>query len=326
MRTLSQPDLSDLSSVLCIGLILLIPLALAGLSLINTGLGRARSAAHLMISSLCVLSVAALVYFVWGFAWQGFAGGAARSVEIAGKDWSWIGAGPYFFMKLSSKPISVSLAAMFGMLSVGLAAMIPLGSGADRWRLGPACASTAIFAGVTFPLFAHWAWSGGWLAQLGLNIGMGKGFLDVGGSSTVQAAGGLTALSIAWILGPRQGKYTRDGLPSAIPGHNSVFIIVGCLFASLGWIGLNGAGAILFTEADPKRVVSVAINTMLTAATAGLTGAVITKIRFGRPDASLTGNGWVGGTGGQQRRMRVHGTGGSRGDRNRGRGVGNFFS
>ena len=295
MRSLSQPELTDVSTVLCMVLILLVPLALAGLSLINTGLGRARSAAHLMMSSLCVVSVAALVYFLCGFAWEGFAGGPSHFVVIAGKEWSWVGGGPFFLHRLSSNHVSVSLSAMLGMLSVGLAAMIPLGSGADRWRLGAACASTALFAGITFPLFAHWVWGGGWLAQLGVNYGLGEGFLDSGGSSSVQALGGLTALSIAWILGPRHGKYTRDGMPSAIPGHNSVFIIVGCLFAMLGWIGLNGAGAILFTQADPKRVVSIAINTMLAAATAGLTAAVITKIRFGRPDASLTANGWIGG-------------------------------
>lgn len=295
MTPLTQPELSDLSTALCAVLILMVPLALAGLSLINTGLGRARSAAHLIMSSLCVVSVAALIYFLCGFAWQGFAGGPHHSFAIAGKEWNWLGAGPFFLRRLSSSQGSVSLAAMLGMLSAGLAAMIPLGSGADRWRLGAACASTAVFASITFPIFAHWVWGGGWLAQLGVNYGLGKGFLDVGGSGTVQALGGLTALSIAWILGPRRGKYTRDGVPTAIPGHNSVFIILGCLFALVGWIGLNGAGAILFTEADSRRIISVAINTMLAAATAGLTGAMITKMRFGRPDASLTANSWIGG-------------------------------
>jgi Amt family ammonium transporter len=295
VRSLALAELSDVSTVLCILLILLVPLALAGLALLNTGLGRARSAAHSMMSSLCVASVAALVYFFCGFAWAGFAGGPSHFVTMAGKEWSWAGASPFFLRKLSSHPISVSLCALLGMLSAALAAMIPLGSGADRWRLGPTCASTALFAGITFPIFAHWVWGGGWLAQLGVNYGLGQGFLDAGGSGTVQAAGGLTALSIAWILGPRRGKYTRDGIPNAIPGHNSVFIIAGCLLAMLGWIGLNGAGAILYTTADPKRMALIAINTMLTAATAALTGAAITKIRFGRPDASLTANGWIGG-------------------------------
>src|SRR5208282_4746704 len=83
------------------------------------------------------------------------------------------------------------LAALVGLMSAALASIIPLGSGADRWRLGASCASTALLAGWTFPLFAHWAWGGGWLQQLG--------FLDSGGAGVIQAVGGLTALSITWI-------------------------------------------------------------------------------------------------------------------------------
>src|SRR5271157_4498719 len=89
-------SLSDTAAVLCVILIFLVPLAGAGLALINTGLGRSRSAAYLMMSSLCVFSVAALAYFVCGFAWQGFPGGPAHAVMVAGKPWSWIGAGPFF--------------------------------------------------------------------------------------------------------------------------------------------------------------------------------------------------------------------------------------
>src|SRR5205807_7766352 len=111
-----------------------------------------------------------------------------------------------------------SLAAWLQMLSVGLAALIPLGAGADRWRLGASCASTALLAGWTYPLFAHWVWGGGWLAQLGMNYGLGRGFVDAGGSGSIQALGGLTALAIALILGPRRGKYTLEGMPAAIPG------------------------------------------------------------------------------------------------------------
>ena len=295
MKLLSQPELSELSTYLCTVLIFLVPLALAGLSLINTGLGRARSAAHVMMSSLCVISVAALVYFLFGFAWQGFPGGPSHLIKIGSRNWSWIGAGSLFFRGVSSGQLPISQVAMFGMLSAALAALIPLGSGAERWRLGATCISTALLSGITFPIFAHWVWGGGWLAQLGANYGLGEGFLDAGGSSTVQAVGGLTALSIAWILGPRRGKYTREGMPNAIPGHNTVIVILGCLLALVGWIGLNGAGAILFTGAEPKRVVVIAINTILSGAAAALTSALITRIRFGRPDASLTANGWVGG-------------------------------
>ena len=119
-----------------------------------------------------------------------------------------------------------SLAALLQIFCVGLAALIPLGSGADRWRLRASCLSTALLAGWTYPLFAHWVWGGGWLAQLGANYGLGHGFLDVGGASSIHVLGGLTALSVTWILGPRRGKYSADGMAPAIPGHNAVLVSV----------------------------------------------------------------------------------------------------
>ena len=157
------------------------------------------------------------------------------------------------------------------------------------------CASTALLAGWTYPLFAHWVWGGGWLSQLGANYGLGRGFLDAGGSSTIQVVGGLTALSITWILGPRRGKFSAEGIPVALPGHNVVLVLLGCALAWVGWIGLNCAGAILFAGAEPARCVLVAVNTTLAAAASGLATVVVTRIRFGRPDTSLSANGWIGG-------------------------------
>ena len=162
-------------------------------------------------------------------------------------------------------------------------------------HLGAICASTALLSGWTYPLFAHWVWGGGWLAQLAIVEGLGRGFLDSGGSSTIQVVGGLTALSIAWILGPRHGKFTAEGMPSAIPGHNSVLVSFGCFLALLGWTGLNSAGSLLFSDIGPGAAVRIAVNTALSAFAAGLMAAAITYVRFGKPDASLTVNGWVGG-------------------------------
>ena len=287
--------LSEAGAALCLFFILLIPLAAAGLALINTGLGRSRNAAHSMLASLCAFAVAAIVYFVCGFAWEGFSGRPAHVLIIGGKPWNWLASDPFFFRGLKLDGSAASLAALFGMLAVGLAAMIPLAAGAERWRLGAVCASTALLAGFTYPLFGHWVWGGGWLAQLGVNYSLGRGFADAGGGSTIQALGGLTALALAWILGPRRGKYTHDGMPTAIPGHDAVFVLFGCLLALLGWLGLNSAGALLFAGAETGGVVRVAINTTLAATSAALAAAAITKARFGKPDASLSANGWVGG-------------------------------
>ncbi len=289
------PVLSDMAQALCAVLILQIPLAAAGLALIHTGLGRSRSAAHAMMGSVCVVGVAVLSYFVCGWSWQCFAGGPAHAFTVAGKTWNWIGAGPFFLRGLRQDGSRAALAAWLGMFSVGIAALIPLGAGNDRWRLGASCASTALLAGWTYPLFAHWVWGGGWLAQLGVNAGWGYGFLDAGGAGAIQAVGGLTALSIAWILGPRHGKYAADGMPSAIPGHNAVLVLFACFLTWLGWIGLNGSGSLLLSGGSAAGVALVAVNTTLSAVAAALAVAGLTRMRFGRPDASLCVNGWTGG-------------------------------
>ena len=289
------PGLTEVATAACLFFIFLTPLAGAGLALINAGLGRSRSAAHIMMASLSAISIAAIVYFVCGFAWQGFIGGQAHTLTLSGKGWNWIATEPFFFRKLALDGSPASLAALLQIFCVGIAALIPLGSGADRWRLRASCLSTTLLAAWTYPLFAHWVWGGGWLAQLGVNYGLGHGFLDVGGASSIHVLGGLTALSVTWILGPRRGKYSADGMAPAIPGHNAVLILFGCLLALLGWFGLNSAGAILFTGGTSSGSALIAMNTMLSAAAAALTAAVITKTRFGKPDASLTANGWVGG-------------------------------
>jgi Amt family ammonium transporter len=284
----SAPPPSEAATVLVLACLLLVPLAIAGLALINTGLGRSRSASHAMLAALCAVSVAAAAYFVCGFAIQGFPGGPAHTITAAGKQWNWIAAQPLFLRGLALDASPACLILWLQLLSVALAALIPLGAGLDRWRLGAASASTALLAGLVYPLFAHWVWGGGWLAQIG--------FVDAAGGAPVQAVGGLTALAIAWILGPRRGKYSSEGgLPAAIPGHNAVLVLFACFLVWTGWLGLNGAGAMLFGGAPVGGLVRVVLNPTLAAARAGRAAAAITRARFGRPDASLCANGWIGG-------------------------------
>ncbi len=291
----TPPALSDVGAMLCLLLILLVPLAIAGLALINTGFVRSRSAAHAMLTTLCVVAVAASVYCAFGFAIEGYAGRPMHAISIAGKPWSWLAAEKFFFRGLELDASPAALAVLLQIFGVGLAAAIPLGSAADRWRLGPGAVTAALLAGCTYPLFGHWAWGGGWLAQLGVNYALGRGFVDCGGAGSIQAVGGLSALAMLWILGPRRGKYSAEGIPAAIPGHNTVLVLLGCLLALPGWVGLNSAGAILFAGVAPARVVLVAVNTTLSASASALTCLLITRIRFGKPDASLVANGWVGG-------------------------------
>jgi Amt family ammonium transporter len=290
------PDpLPALTAAICIFSILLVPLAAAGLAIINAGLSRSRNAAHMMLASLCVIAIAGGVYFMCGFGFQGFTGHAGYAAVVGGRQWDWIAAEPWFFRGLKMSGLSTGLAAWLGMLSAGLVALIPLGAGGGRWRLGAICVSTALLGGWTYPLFAHWAWDG-WLAQLGVNFGLGRGFLDAGGAGAIHCVGGLTALSMAWILGPRRGKFSTAGAPAAIPGHDFVFVLFGCLLALTGWLGLNAAGSILLEGVIlPETIIASSINTILAAGAGLLVAALITRTRYGKPDVSLSANGWVAG-------------------------------
>ena len=292
---LSTPLLAESGSAICLMLVMLVPLAGIGITLINCGLGRSRSAAHMMLASLCVVAVAVVVFTVWGFSLQGDAAQAGGSLWLGKAVWRVAGAEPLLLRGLPLDGSTSSLNMLLRMFATALVALIPLGAMGERWRLGACCLSTVVLTGVVYPLFAHWVWSWGWLAQLGANYGLGHGFVDGGGSGVIQVVGGATALSLTWILGPRHGKYMSDGMPAAIPGHNVVYVLFGCLLAWVGWIGLNAAGAILFFNIATGRVPLVAINTTLSAAVAGLAAVAITGKRFGRPDASISGSGWMGG-------------------------------
>lgn len=278
----------------CVVSMLLIPFAAAGVAMINTGLNRSRNAAHGMLTSLSACGIAVVVYVAFGCAWQGFSGQPAHIFTAGGVSWNWLGSGPLF---LRSKAFDGSLANLslpLRIFGVALAVLIPTASGAERWRLAACCASSAIFAAFTYPVFAHWVWGGGWLAELGAH-GNGYGFVDPGGASCIQASGGLTALCIAWILGPRKGKFTAERVPVAMPGHNAVIVVFGCFLVLVGWLGLNCAGSIVFARATLPQVILAIVNTTASAASSALAALAITRFRFGKPDASLTSNAWVSG-------------------------------
>jgi ammonium transporter, Amt family len=292
---LSQLGSTDSGVVLCIACILLVTFAIAGLAMMNAGLGRSRNAAHQLLTTLSVLSVAAAAYFLCGFAFQGAPGLSSYWFEAGGRPWSWIAAGRLLFRSVVFDGSLRSATVLFQVFCVGVAAMIPVGACGGRWKMSASSISTVLLAGWTYPLFAHWVWGGGWLAQLGVNFSLGNGFIDAGGSTVISGVGGVTGLCVAWILGPRRGKYGVEGAPAAIPGHNMVMVGLGCLLTMIGWLGLNSAGALLFAGIAPAGVVLVGLNTVLSAAFATLAAVFFTRLRFGKPDASLCMNGLVGG-------------------------------
>ncbi len=107
--------------------------------------------------------------------------------------------------------------------------------------------------------------------------------------------GGLSALAVVWIAGPRKGKFPKEGLSTAMPGHNAVYVLFGCLLALVGWLAWNVAGAVLWLHAPLAALPVTAINTLLSAAGALAATFTVTRIRFGKPDASLCANGWLAG-------------------------------
>jgi len=294
MTPLAPMPFPESSFALTLGLLMLAPLAIAGIALVNTGLGRSRSAMQSLLGSLVVISTAVIAFAIVGSAIASGTGGD-HVFHLAGKMWNWAGAGPLFLNGLGAASARMQLAVLFELLSVALVVLIPWGSGADRVRLPAGAAVAAIMGAVAFPLVAHWTWGGGWLAQLDANFSTGAGFLDGGGAAAIHALGGVSGLAIVWIAGPRKGKFPREGLSTAMPGHNVVYVLLGCLIALVGWLAWNMAGSLLWLNAAPGQLVNTAVNTLLSAAAALVATFAVTRIRFGKPDASLCANGWLSG-------------------------------
>lgn len=287
--------MTDSLFTLTLMLLVLSPLAIAGVALINTGLGRSRSAAQALLGNLAIIAVAAIVFSILGSAFAGsLPGGSGHTFHAAGKPWNWLGNGPLMLQGLDTAPARSQLGLLFELIAVGMAALIPWGSGADRLRLIAGCAVSAVLAAVVFPIAAHWTWGAGWVAQLDANFGTGASFVDTGGG-TVHVLGGLSALAVIWITGPRRGKFPKEGFSTAMPGHNAAYVLFGCMVSLVGFLGFNLAGALLWVNATPATLPRTAVNTILCGSIALAATFVVTQMRFGKPDASLCANGWMAG-------------------------------
>jgi ammonium transporter, Amt family len=282
--------MNDASTLVAFLLLMLAPLAIAGLAFLNTGLGRARSAAQALTGSLALLALASILFVAFGAA---LATGSGHSLSIAGHSWNLIGSGAFFINGLSAQPLQSQLELLFELFSVALCVLIPWGSGADRLRLPAGATIAALYALILFPLAAHWSY--GWLATLDHAFGLASGFVDPGGAAPIHVLGGFGALAVVWIAGPRHGKFPQEGLSTAMPGHNVVYVLFGCLLSLIGWTAFNTAGALLWLHAPLTQLPLTAINTLLSASAALAATFTVTNIRFGKPDASLSANGWMAG-------------------------------
>ena len=175
---------------------------------------------------------------------------------------------------------------------VAVAAAIPAGVMAERWRFRNFVLYGFWAGALPIAIFGRWVWGGGWLSQHRQTFSLGHGYVDFAGSSVVHMAGGVIGLVGASMLGPRLGKYARDGRPKPMPGHNLVYVALGTLILAFSWFGFNLGPAL---AEGHERVAVIIVNTLLASAT-GTVGAyavVITKFR--KPDPSMLCNGMLAG-------------------------------
>ncbi|MEK7767921.1 MAG: ammonium transporter, partial [bacterium] len=182
---------------------------------------------------------------------------------------------------------------LFQMVFMDTTATIPTGTAAERWKYSAFFLYGCCIGTIMYPVFGNWVWGGGWLSQLGANFGLGHGHVDFAGSSVVHLQGGVIALIFGWLLGPRIGKYNRDGSVNAIPGHNIPMAIIGTFILAFGWFGFNPGSTLAGTD---LRIAVVAVNTMLASA-AGAFAATLWMwlFRAKKPDPSMMCNGMLAG-------------------------------
>ncbi len=279
----------------------------AGFAIVETGLCRAKNANHTMMMNFMVYGVGMLAYWLIGFAIQeGGVGAIANlggtaplsaeyTIHLFGKDLGLFGKNGFFLMHHGTYDVGVMVLFLFQMVFMDTALTIVTGTCAERWKYSAFLVASFLMGAFTYPLFANWAWGGGWLATLGGNFGLGHGYCDFAGSGVVHAVGGITALALGIIIGPRIGKYTRQGKPNAIPGHDITMVLLGCFILAFGWFGFNPGSTLGASANGNLRISSIAVNTML-AGMAGSFGAMLYMwIRYHKPDASMSGNGLLAG-------------------------------
>jgi ammonium transporter, Amt family len=279
----------------------------AGFAVVEAGLCRAKNANHTMMMNFMVYGVGMLAYFLIGFPLQmGGAGAVANlggtpvlnsefTLHLFGKDIGLFGNTGYLLMHRGTYDVAVMVIFLFQMVFMDTTTTIVTGTLCERWKYAAFMVSTMFLGAFTYPIFANWAWGGGWLAMLGSNFGLGHGYADFAGSGVVHSVGGITALACALIVGPRIGKYTRDGKPNPIPGHDIMWVLCGCFILAFGWFGFNPGSTLAMSGNGGLRAASVAVNTMLAGMTGSFGGILYMWIRYGKPDASMSGNAFLAG-------------------------------
>lgn len=248
----------------------------AGFAMVETGFTRAKNAGNIIMKNLMDFAIGTVVFWFIGFGLM-FAG-----------DGSLIGGIDFFIQGDYSSSLPTFAFVIFQTVFCATAATIVSGAMAERTKFSSYCLYSLIISAIIYPISGHWIWGGGFLSQMG--------FHDFAGSTAVHMVGGVAALIGAKILGPRIGKYSKDGTAHAIPGHSLTLGALGVFILWFAWFGFNGCSTVSMTGNDSiLSASSIFMTTNMAAATATVTVMIITWIRYKKPDVSMTLNGSLAG-------------------------------
>jgi Amt family ammonium transporter len=273
----------------------------AGFALVETGLTRAKNAAHTMAMNFMVYSIGIIGFYFIGFGLQMGGVGAVFgeqpllanefTINLFGKPFGLFGTSG-FMLPTTMFTAGVAATFLFQMVFMDTTATIPTGAAAERWKFTSFVIFSFFISTIIYPVFANWVWGGGWLSALGANFGLGHGHVDFAGSSVVHMTGGVAAIVLAKMIGPRAGKYRPDGSVHPIAPHSIPQVMLGTFILAFGWFGFN-AGSTL--SGMDTRLAVVATNTMIASATGTFGAYLYVKFRFGKPDPSWLANGMLAG-------------------------------
>ena len=250
----------------------------AGFAMVETGLTRSKNAVNIMMKNLLDFSFGAVLYWAIGYAIMYSSGDA----NFLGFDFS------LSFLSSFNSPVDLngyagSAGWLFQVVFAATAATIASGAMAERTKLSSYIIYSIILSGIVYPISGHWIWGGGWLADLGIR--------DFAGSTVVHSVGGWAALAGAILVGPRLGKYGKDGSVNVISPHNMPLAALGVFILWFGWYGFNPGSTLLAIGG----VSHVAVTTTLAASTGAIGAMVLSWILFKKPDLSMSLNGALAG-------------------------------
>jgi len=281
----------------------LVMLMQAGFALVETGLTRAKNAAHTMGMNFLVYAIGIIGFYFVGFGLQMGGVGAMATfgndatlskefvVSLFGKDFGLFGM-TGFMLPLSQYTAAVATMFLFQMVFMDTTCTIPTGAAAERWKFGSFVLFSFVISTIIYPIYANWVWGGGWLSTLGSNFGLGHGHVDFAGSSVVHMTGGVMALVLGKMIGPRLGKYSPDGRINPIAPQSIPQVMLGTFILAFGWFGFNAGSTLAGTD---TRLAVVAVNTMIASATGAFSAFLYVKAKWGKADPSWLANGMLAG-------------------------------